>query len=203
VALVSLRIVRPVIGTSGAAATALDSVNGSEELPCTTMNAEFHATLLLSRPRAARVVCLAAHQTKLTANGTDGPTGVLAPVLVVVASALVIGTSRLLPRAEERCARPTIAQKSPHATLIVAVQIAEMENGQFGAIGVNVPTLAEVAHVGVREKSRQRRMSAVNQQLVFRRSMNSATRQFHVPKIQIVSLGIGVLGVIAHALAMV
>lgn len=194
---------RPVIGTSGLAATALGFVNGSEESPSTTMSAELRAMFLLWRLKVARIVCLAARQTRSTANGTNGLIGVLAPVLVVVASALVIGTSRLLPRAEEKCARPTTAQKSHHVTCIVAVQIAEMGNGPIGAIGVNAPIPAEVALVGVRERSRLRRTRAANQQWVFRRNMNSATRQFHVSQIQIVSLGIGVLGVIARALAMV
>jgi len=156
--------VRPVIGTNGAAAIALGSANGSEELLCTTMNVEFLAMPRLWRPKAARHVCLAVRQTRLTANGTYGPIGVLAHALAVVASALAIGTSKLLPRAEEKCVRPTTAQKSPHVTCIVAVQIAEMGNGQFGVIGVNVPTLAEVVHVGVREKSRQRRTSVASQQ---------------------------------------
>lgn len=109
---------------------------------------------------------------------------------------------RPLPRVEARCARRKTALKSPLATCKAAVQIAEMENGQCGATGVPVRTLVEVALVGGHERSKQRQMSAVNQQSGFRRNTSSAMRQFLAPRIQIANLETGVLGVIALALVM-
>jgi len=121
---------------------------------------------------------------------------------VVAASTPVIVASRPLPRVEARCARQKTAQKFHLATCKVVARIAEMENGQNGAIGVSVLTLAEVVLAGGLERSRQRQTSVVNQQLGFHRSTNSAMKQFHVPRIQTANLAIGVLGVIALALVM-
>lgn len=193
---------KSVIGMSGAAVIAPDCVNVSEELPNTTMSVGCLAISLWWKPKAVRNVCLALRQRRSTANGVPGQIGVHALALVVEASTPVIVALRPLPRVEARCARRTTAPKLPRAICKVAVQIAEMENGQCGAIGVPVPTLAEVALVGGHERSKQRQMSVVNQRSGFRRSTSSATKQFLVPKIQTANLAIGVPGVIALALVM-
>lgn len=131
-----------------------------------------------------------------------GQIGVHALARVVAASTPVIVALRPLPRVEARCARRKTAPKLPRAICKVAAQIAEMESGQCGAIGVTVLTLVEVALVGGHERSKQRQTSAVNQQSGFRRNTSSAMKQFLVPKIQTANLAIGVLGVIALALVM-
>lgn len=178
-----------------------DCVNVSEELPHTTMSAGLHATNHSLKPKAVQSACLALLQTRLTACGAYGQIGVHALAHVVAASTPAIAALRLLQKAEARCVRQITAQKLHHATCKAVVQIAGMENGQNGAIGVDAPTLAAVELAGGHERSKPRQMSAVSQQLGSRRSTNSAMKQFHVPRIQTASLEIGVLGVTALVLA--
>jgi len=194
--------VKSVIGMNGVAATALDCASVSEELPSTTMSVGFHATSHWWKPKVVRNVCHVLHQRRLIASGVHGRIGVHAPAHVVAASTPVIVALRPLPKVEARSAKRIIAQKLPHATCKVVAQIAEMANGQSGAIGVAVLTLVEVVRVGGHERSKQRQMSVANRQSGFRRSTSSAMKQCLVPKIQIANLAIGVLGAIALALVM-